>query len=78
MTSTLTSRGRIKIPAEIRRKLRLTPGVKLEIILEDDSTIRIIPKKVSIKDLSGFLPAPPKSVTIEEMKESIAEGAARQ
>ena len=35
-TATITSQGQITIPAEVRRKLKLDKGQKINLILEDD------------------------------------------
>ena len=42
MRSTITERGQTVIPAEIRRRFRLTPSQRLEWIVEADG-IRVVP-----------------------------------
>lgn len=68
--SVMTSRGQITIPSEIRKKLNLYSGNKLEFILKDDQ-ILILPINKSIKDLKGILPKPSKTLTCEEMDDII-------
>lgn len=43
MTSTVSSRGQIVVPKELRRKLRLTPGTVLE-WREEGESLRIVKK----------------------------------
>jgi antitoxin PrlF len=66
LQSTMTTRGQITIPAEIREKLNLHSGNKLEFILKDGQII-VLPINQSIKNLKGILPKPNFSLTCEEM-----------
>lgn len=42
MRSTITQRGQTVIPAEIRRRFRLTPSQRLEWVVESEG-IRVVP-----------------------------------
>lgn len=42
MRSTLTARGQTVVPAEIRRRFKLTPAQRLEWVIEPDG-IRVVP-----------------------------------
>lgn len=68
--SIMTSRGQITIPAEIRKKLRLNSGNKLEFILEDDYIV-MLPINKSVRNLKGILPKPQTALTCQEMNEVI-------
>lgn len=70
LQSIMTSRGQITIPAEIREKLNLSSGNKLEFILQDDQIV-MLPINKSIKNLKGILPKPDKILTCEEMNDII-------
>ena len=70
LQSVMTSRGQVTIPAEIREKLSLCSGNKLEFILKDDQII-ILPINKSIRNLKGILPKPDITLTCEEMNEII-------
>lgn len=73
LCSILTSKGQITIPAYIRDKLHLSVGSKLEFIIYNNSFL-VVPINKSVKDLQGILPKPKKSLTLEEMDESIRGG----
>ncbi|MDR1799391.1 MAG: AbrB/MazE/SpoVT family DNA-binding domain-containing protein [Bifidobacteriaceae bacterium] len=60
--ATLTSKGQVTIPAEIRRELGLTEGTKLEFFARPDNTIEVIPRKLTLRDLYGILPFPGSAV----------------
>lgn len=68
--SIMTSRGQITIPAEIRKRLKLCSGNKLEFVLKDDQVL-LLPINQSIKSLKGILPKPNNTLTCEQMNEII-------
>lgn len=41
MKATIDKAGRVVIPAPIREKANLSPGVELEVVIEDDASIRL-------------------------------------
>ena len=42
MKSAIDKAGRVVIPSEIRRRAGLQPGTELEIVLEDDASVRLV------------------------------------
>jgi AbrB family looped-hinge helix DNA binding protein len=68
----MTNRGQITIPAEIREKLHLHSGNKLEFLLQDEQII-MMPINKSIRNLKGILPKPDISLSCEEMNEIIKD-----
>lgn len=68
--STITNRGQITIPAEIREKLHLVAGNKMEFLVKDEQII-MLPINKSIKSLKGILPKPDFTLTCNEMSEVI-------
>lgn len=75
-TSTISSKGQTTIPMEIQRRLDVKAGDKLQYFLEADGRVSLIPKSLSLKDLSGVLPPPKAVVSVEEMNRAIAGHAA--
>lgn len=54
-TATLTQKGQIVIPAEIRARWGLTPGTQVELIDEGDALRLVIRRRVTRSDpASGF------------------------
>ena len=70
MYSTLTSKGQITIPREIRDQLQLKTGDRVEFIFGDNGRVELLPATASITELKGMLPAPRKPVSVEEMNQS--------
>ena len=73
--TTLTSKGQITLPKEIRQRLGLKAGVTFECYVDRDGQVVLVPLTVKLEDLIGILPysGPPK--TIEEINEAIAQAA---
>jgi len=68
--ATVTSKGQITIPADIRKALGLSAGERVVFTQLDDGTTLMRAKTRSILDLQGLLkPAPGKrKIAIEDMK----------
>lgn len=75
-TSTLTSKGQITIPAEVRGALGLLPGSRVAFVRTRNGSYELVPATTSITALKGMVPAPARPVTLEEMGEAVAQGAA--
>jgi AbrB family looped-hinge helix DNA binding protein len=76
--ATMTSKGQITVPKEIRMKLRLNPGDRVRFVIEADGKVRFWPAKRDISSLRGILPKPERTATIEEMEEAIRRGAVKR
>jgi AbrB family looped-hinge helix DNA binding protein len=77
-TSTVTSKGQVTIPKEVRDALRIGSGDRVAFILREDGVVEMRPETVDLKDLYGVLKRTGKPVTIEAMNEAIAESAAER
>jgi AbrB family looped-hinge helix DNA binding protein len=69
--ATVTSKGQITLPKEIRTKLGLRQGDRVRFVIEDDGRVRLLPAKRDISELVGILPKPKRSISLEEMDEGI-------
>lgn len=59
MTSTtVTSKGQITIPKEIRDYLKLDAGSKIDFVIDADGQVKLVPLNVPTKTLSGSLYSP--------------------
>ncbi len=63
-------RGRITIPSEVRRKLKLRKGAELVIEVEGDFIVLKPVRRIKAKDLLGL--AGSEKVSIEEVEGSLA------
>src|SRR5262245_30873187 len=70
-TSTLTSKGQTTIPKDVRKRLNLQPGDRLEFVIEADGRVVILPASVDVSELAGILKRPAKPVSVTEMNRAI-------
>lgn len=77
-TSTVTSKGQTTIPKEIRARLHLQPGDRLEFVVEDDGRVMVLPATVDATELKGILKPPARPVTVEAMKQAIRKRGGRR
>ena len=75
MTATVTAKGQVTLPVEVRRRLGLKPGSKLEFIVINDQRLEAIPVSETITSLKGMVPKPRRLLSIADMDKVIAEGA---
>ena len=74
IVSTVTSKGQVTIPAEIRRHLGLRQGDKLSFVVEDDGTITLrIPKHPTIASLAGAAGALDRPMSWDQVREIARE-----
>ncbi len=72
--TTMTSKGQLTIPKDVREQLKLTPGTRFFVTVRNGEVVAI-PKNKKLADLAGILGKPPngKSFTIDEIDEAIME-----
>ena len=77
MTVTVSSKGQVTLPAEARHRLGIRAGTKLEFIIRDDDRLEVLRVGGSVRALKGALPKPRRSLSLADMEDAIAKGAAR-
>ncbi len=74
-TATLTSKGQVTIPREVRISLGVGAGDRLDFVRLEDGNYAIVPASHSIRSLKGVLRRPARPVSLEEMQAAIEKGA---
>ena len=75
--ATMTSKGQVTVPHEVREAMRLEPGVRVNFTPNGDGSYSFRPAASPISDLFGCLPPYQGSaLSIEEMNDTMADGAA--
>lgn len=72
MIATVTSKGQVTVPGELRDKLGIRPGSKLDFTLRADGHLEVQVINASWKELEGMLPKPVRPLSLEEMEAAIA------
>jgi AbrB family looped-hinge helix DNA binding protein len=78
--STITSRGQVTVPVEIRRRLRLDTPDKISFVLDDEGNVALRKAKLSVADLRGIVPPLPGRTSDdfeEQIEEAMEDEAAR-
>jgi AbrB family looped-hinge helix DNA binding protein len=77
-TAILTSKGQVTIPKEVRDFLNLKKGEELDFEIRDKREVILHARNRDVRSLKGIVKSPyARPVTIQQMNEAIAKGAAR-
>ncbi len=75
--TTMTSKGQLTIPKDVRDELELTPGTKFFVTVRGGEIVAL-PKNKRIADLAGFLGKPPRgeSATLADLNDAVSQALA--
>lgn len=76
-TATVTSKGQVTIPIQVRTALGLEAGDRVEFVETGKGQYTLVPATGSVKSLKGIVPKGPKPVSIEAMNAAIAARGAK-
>jgi len=72
--ATITSKGQITLPKEVRTRLGVDAGDQVEFRIAADGTVTVAPLQGSVSRLSGFLDRRDLGVcSVEDMDRAIAQ-----
>ncbi len=74
-TTTITSKGQMTLPKDVRDRLGLKTGDRLEVSV-DGHRIVLVPKTLHLDDIISLLPRPSRKVSVAQMNETIARAGA--
>jgi AbrB family looped-hinge helix DNA binding protein len=77
-TSTLTSKGQTTIPKDIRKRLNLHAGDRLEFVIDEDGRVLMLPASIDASELAGMLKPPTRPVSVAEMNRVIRKRGGRR
>lgn len=75
--ATITSKGQITIPADVRAALHVGTGDRVEFVEIEPGRLEFIAAIRSVRDLKGLFGKPDRTVTIEEMNAAVAQQGTR-
>ena len=76
-TATLTSKGQITIPIQVRAALGLETGDRVEFVEMENGQFSMIAASKTVHDLKGLIRKPARPVSIEDMNSAIAAQGAK-
>ncbi|TAL72256.1 MAG: AbrB/MazE/SpoVT family DNA-binding domain-containing protein [Burkholderiaceae bacterium] len=71
-TATITSKGQITIPADVRSMLSVGTGDRVEFVQIEPGQFLFVVANRSVTELKGMFGKSPKTVSIEDMNRAIA------
>jgi AbrB family looped-hinge helix DNA binding protein len=74
-SATLTSKGQITVPKEVREALSLEAGHRVAFVLREDGVVEMRPETVDLMSLFGAIKPRITGVTLEDMDEAIRRSA---
>ncbi|MEX1670577.1 AbrB/MazE/SpoVT family DNA-binding domain-containing protein [Zhongshania guokunii] len=76
--STVSEKGQLVIPREIRQALDVQRGDKLAWVMGDDGVLRVTVAKGDLMALKGRIKSGGRTVSVEKMDEAIKAGAVNE
>jgi AbrB family looped-hinge helix DNA binding protein len=74
IASTITSKGQVTIPSEVRKHLRLKQGDKVAFVIEDEGKVELkLPTYPTVASLAGAAGTLPQPLSMERMLEIARE-----
>lgn len=77
-TATVTSKGQITIPKEVRESLGVEAGDRVEFVAQEKGVYKVVAATRDVRHLKGVVPKPQKPVTIADMNRAVARAAGRR
>lgn len=76
-TVTLTSKGQLTIPRQLREALGLAPGARLQASIDRHGRLVLVPSKYEPEDLFRHRPPVERVMSVEDMDRAIAAAVGR-
>jgi antitoxin PrlF len=76
--ATLTSKGQITIPKEVRERLGVEAGDHLEFVEQERGVYKVIAATRDVRHLKGMVPRPAQPVSVEDMKAAVRRARSRK
>lgn len=76
--ATVTSKGQITIPKEVRVALSLAAGHRVSFLVREDGVVEMRPATVDLMSLFGSIKPSVKGVSLEDMDAAIRKSVTRQ
>ena len=77
MTATVTSKGQVTLPVEVRRRLGIHASTRLEFVISGDDRMEVVRVGGSVRDLKGVLPKPKRILSLGDRAEASGRGCGK-
>ena len=76
-SATVSKIGQITIPQEVRNRLGLKTGDRLDFVEDNDGIYRVFAATKDVRDLKGIVQRPQGPVRVDAMKDAARRAASR-
>jgi len=76
-TATLTSKGQITLPKEVRDALGVQTGDRVEFVETGKGVFEVVAASKDVRELKGIIDRPRQPVSVEDMRRAVARRAGR-
>lgn len=76
ISATVSSKGQIVIPADVRKRLGLVQGSVLRFQMDDEG-VKLLPAAGDVRKLKGRIQAPAQAVSLDDMEATIQQRRGR-
>lgn len=76
-TATITSKGQVTIPKDVREGLGVDAGDRIEFVESSKGVYTVVAATRDVRALKGLIPKPARPVSLEAMKRAIARRASK-
>jgi antitoxin PrlF len=77
-SATLTTKGQITIPKEVREALGVEAGDRLDFVEEEKGVYRVVVATKDVRHLKGIVEKPARPVPVEEMNRAVRTHSGRR
>jgi AbrB family looped-hinge helix DNA binding protein len=77
-TATITSKGQITLPKEVRDALGVGTGDRVEFVAEETGVYKVVAATRDVRSLKGLVPKPPKPVSVDAMSRAVSRAASKR
>jgi AbrB family looped-hinge helix DNA binding protein len=74
--ATLTTKGQITVPKEVRERLGVEAGDRLEFVEQERGVYKVVAATRDVRHLKGLITKPPRPVPVEQMKAAVRKARA--
>jgi antitoxin PrlF len=76
--ATVTSKGQITIPKEVRERLGVETGDRLEFVEQERGVYKVVAATKDVRHLKGLVPKPRQPVSVADMNAAVRRARGRK
>jgi AbrB family looped-hinge helix DNA binding protein len=74
LAATVTSKGQVTIPVEVRKALGLRSGSRVAFVPTGEGSYELVPETRTVRSLKGAITRPAEPVSLDRMEQAVVDG----